>query len=96
MGLIEEEGKDYHPELASYLPGLDTEKMIPMTAVEVNELSDTQREMSATRNSKITPGITGVPTIVDEAPEVVIDEESNNEGETDPLGYEVNVHDIER
>ena len=36
-----------------------------------------------------------MPTIVDEAPEVVIHEERNSEGKTDHKGYEENLHDIE-
>ena len=58
-------------------------------------MSDSQREAKGTRNGNITTRITGVPKIVDEAPEVVIDEERDSEGETDSLGDEVNVHDIE-
>ena len=47
--------------------------MIPITVVTKNELSDAQRVAAADRNSNITTGITGMPTILNEAPEVVID-----------------------
>ena len=33
--------------------------------------------------------------MVDESPELVIDEENNSEVETDYLGYKVNIHDID-
>ena len=49
-----------------------------------NELSDAHRSAAASRNAKITAGITGVPTIVDKSPEVVIYEEIGSEGETNP------------
>ena len=39
-------------------------------------MSDAQRSVAATSNANITTGIEIVPTIVDEAPEVVIDKES--------------------
>ena len=45
-----------------------------------NESSDAQRAAATARNTTTTTGITGVPKIVDESPEVVIDEESNSEG----------------
>ena len=51
-------------------------------------------EAASTRTSNITTGITAVPTILDKAPEVVIDEESDSEIETDPLGDELNLHYI--
>ena len=41
-----------------------------------NELSDAQREAADASNDNMTTGITGVPTIVDESPEVVIDEKT--------------------
>ena len=59
-------------------------------------MSDAQRSEADAINSNITTGITGVPRMVDEAPEVVRDKESDTEGGTDSLGYEVNVNDIER
>ena len=61
-----------------------------------NELSDAQREAADASNDNMTTGITGVPTIVDESPEVVIDEKSDSKGETEYLWDEVNVHDIYR
>ena len=59
-----------------------------------NGLSYVHRAAAYARNSNITNGISVVPTIVDEAPEVVIDEESDSEGETYPLIDEINVHYI--
>ena len=59
-------------------------------------MSDTQRAAEAAINSNITTGTTGDTTIVYKAAEVVIDEERDREEETDSLGDEVNVHDIER
>ena len=50
--------------------------MIPGPAVVDNKFSDTQIAEAATINSNITTGIILVTTIADEAPEVVIDEES--------------------
>ena len=50
-----------------------------------NELSDAQREAADASNDNMTTGITGVPTIVDESPEVVIDEKSDSKGETEYL-----------
>ena len=46
--------------------------MIPGPALVDNELSDTKREAASTRNSNISIRITGVTTIVDEAPDVAI------------------------
>ena len=51
--------------------------------------------MTAARNANITTGVTGVHTIVDEAPYVVIDKESGCEGEADSLRYALNIHNIE-
>ena len=48
-------------------------------------MSYSQRAAVAASNSNIYTGIIGVPKIVDESPEVVIDKESYSEGETDPL-----------
>ena len=59
-------------------------------------MSDTQRAAEAAINSNITTGTTGDTTILYKAAEVVIDEERDREEETDSLGDEVNVHDIER
>ena len=59
-------------------------------------MSDSQRAAADAINANITTGITGVPKIVYEAPDVVIDEERNSEGETDSLRDELNVHNIER
>ena len=53
--------------------------MIPVYMVVENESSDAHRAVAAARNSNITTGITVVPIIVDEAPEVIIDEESDIE-----------------
>ena len=55
--------------------------MILGTAVVENEFIGAQREMLATSNFNIDTGITGLTIIVNEAPEVVIDEESDSEGE---------------
>ena len=49
-----------------------------------NSFSDAQRSVESTSNYNITTSITELPTIVDEAPEVVIDEETYSEVETDP------------
>ena len=54
-----------------------------------------QRAATEASNSIITTRITEAPTIVDEVSEVVIDEERDSEGETNPLVNEVNVIDIE-
>ena len=59
-------------------------------------MSESQREEAASRNSNITTGVIGVPTTVDEAPEVVIYEEIYSEVGPEPLGDEVNAHDIDR
>ena len=48
-----------------------------------NEFIGAQREVLAASNVNIDTGITGLTIIVDEAPEVVIDKESDSEGETD-------------
>ena len=47
--------------------------MIPDKSVVENEFSDAYRSEAAPRNVNITTRITGVPKIVDEAPEVYID-----------------------
>ena len=54
--------------------------MILGPEVVENELSDAQRAASAASNANITFRITVVITIVDEAPEVVIDKESDSKG----------------
>ena len=59
-------------------------------------MSDSQRESAAARNINITTGTTGAHTIVYAAPDGVIDEERDSEGETEYLGDEANVHAIER
>ena len=43
-------------------------------------MSDSQRAAADAINANITTGITGVPKIAYEAPDVVIDEERNSEG----------------
>ena len=53
-GLVEEEGRNHHRELALYIPGVDTEKMITEKWAAENELSDAQRVASAARNANIT------------------------------------------
>ena len=60
------------------------EQIILGTLVVENELSDSHRSAAVSRNANITDGITGVPTIVDKAPEVFIYEEIGSEGETKP------------
>ena len=70
------------------------EHMILGTVVAENELSDVHRSGAKARNEKITTGIIEGTIIVDETPDVVIDEEINSEGESDPLGDKVNIHDI--
>ena len=50
------------------------EQMIPGPAVVENEFSGAHREASADRNSNINSGIIVVPTILDKAQDVVIDE----------------------
>ena len=72
------------------------EKNGTKTAVAEKELSDTQREVVAARNSNITTGISGLSTKLDEVIDVVIDEGSDIEGEPDLLRYEVTVNNIER
>ena len=72
MEVVKEEGVDHHPELAEELQGVDTEQMIMGTEVVENELSEAQRVEEDNRNSNMTTGTTGVTTIVDEAPYVVI------------------------
>ena len=59
-------------------------------------MSDVQRELASARNINITTGITRMNTIVYVVPEMVINEEIDSDGETDYLGDEINVHDIER
>ena len=59
-------------------------------------MSDAQRASASASNSNITTSITGLPTIVDETVEVVIDEESDLEVEPDPIRYEGNIKDVER
>ena len=54
-----------------------------------------QRAATEASNSIITTRITEAPTIVDEVSEVVIDEERDSGGKTNPLVNEVNVIDIE-
>ena len=58
--------------------------MILGPVVVDNELSDAQRSEEAASNANITTGTAGVPTIVDEEPDVVIYEESYIEVEPDP------------
>ena len=70
--------------------------MILGPAMMENELSDAHRAAAAAINATITTGIIGGPTIVDEAPYVVIEKESNSERETDSLGDELNAHFINR
>ena len=70
------------------------EHMILGTVVAENELSDVHRSGAKARNENITTGIIEGTIIVDETPDVVIDEEINSEGESDPLGDKVNIHDI--
>ena len=55
--------------------------MIHGPAVVENEMSDTKRAAASTRNSNTSTSITGVTTIVDESPEVAIEEESYSEGD---------------
>ena len=59
-----------------------------------NGLSDSHRSAADASNANITTGITGLPEIVDWAPEVVICEEIDSERETDPLGDDLKVHSI--
>ena len=72
MVLVKEEDRHHHPKLAEELSGVETEPIILGSIVMENELSDTQRTASDASNSNIPTGITGVPTTVDEAPELVI------------------------
>ena len=65
------------------------EHMILGTVVAENELSDVHRSGAKARNENITTGIIEGTIIVDETPDVVIDEEINSEGESDPLGDKV-------
>ena len=51
-------------------------------------------EVTTTRNANTTTGITGVPTILDETPYVVVYEEIYSERKTDSLGDELYVHGI--
>ena len=53
--------------------------MIPGPEVAENKLSDAHRADSAAKNFNMNTGFTVVPIIVDEAPEVIIDEESDIE-----------------
>ena len=69
-------------------------KMRPGTAVTDNELSDAQISAADDRKDNITTGITVVPTIVNEAPELVMDKEIYNEGQPEPLVEEGNVNAI--
>ena len=66
------------------------------TEVVDNELSDAQREQISARNSNITTGITVVSTILDEATDVVIDNERDRKAEPESSGDEVDVYDIKR
>ena len=59
--------------------------MIPVPVAAENYLSESQREEAASRNSNITTGVIGVPTTVDEAPEVVINKEIDIEEEPGPI-----------
>ena len=68
--------------------------MRPGTAVTDNELSDAQISAADDRKDNITTGITVVPTIVNEAPELVMDKEIYNEGQPEPLVEEGNVNAI--
>ena len=61
-----------------------------------NKLIESQRASLAAINFNITTDIIGLHIIVDEAPEVVVYEENDSEGETDYLVDEVNVPDIDR
>ena len=70
------------------------EKMIPGTVVTDNELSDAHRSAADDRKDNITTGITVVPTIVNEAPELVMYKEIHNEGQPEPLLEEGNVNAI--
>ena len=52
-----------------------------VSAAVENELSDAQMEAAAVINANITTGVIWVPTIVYEAPELVIDKDIGIEGE---------------
>ena len=69
--------------------------MILDPVVAESKLSGAQRAEIAARNTNIGTGITVVPKIADKAPEVVIDKESESEGEKNSLEHELNVYDIE-
>ena len=71
MLLLEEEGGNYHPELAAEITGEETKNYTEASNGE-NELSETRRDAESTKNSNITTGITGVHSIVYKAREVVI------------------------
>ena len=60
-----------------------------------NELSDFQISAAATGITNMIIMIIWIPKKSDEAPKVVIDEDIDSGVKTDPLGYEVTVHDTE-
>ena len=70
--MVEEEKGNHHTELAAELSAVDTEQIILGPEVVEKELSETHRAASAAINSNINNDIIGVPTMVDEAPELVI------------------------
>ena len=86
MELVYEDRVDHHTELKAELTGIEIENMILGTAEVENELSYSQTSASAARNSNRTTGITGLSVILDQSPEVAIDEENDIEGDIDSLG----------